>query len=85
MEVVLTTLTAILKCTNNPAHLQGLINLALIEFGPLNQGQPHSIRCKQEAYYSPAILYRQIMIIYIIRWGKIIYKYTKPKMTEKTT
>ena len=23
VEVVLTTLTAILKCTNNPAHLQG--------------------------------------------------------------
>ena len=24
VEVVLTTLSAILKCTNNPAHLQGL-------------------------------------------------------------
>ena len=24
VEVVLTTLTAILKCTNNPSHLQGL-------------------------------------------------------------
>ena len=25
VEVVLTTLSAILKCTNNPAHLQGCV------------------------------------------------------------
>ena len=27
VEVVLTTLTAILKCTNNPAHLQGTVHV----------------------------------------------------------
>ena len=30
VEVVLTTLSAILKCTNNPSHLQGLKTIVLI-------------------------------------------------------
>ena len=35
VEVVLTTLTFVLKCTNNPSHLQG-IALGKRRFGPGN-------------------------------------------------
>ena len=30
VEVVLTTLSAILKCTNNPSHLQGIAELRVV-------------------------------------------------------